>query len=208
MKSIKGIYLPFLILISCTDALGETKNFDGLSVYLSGSTNSTTIRQEYRNIDANLDGSGKNSFSGEFGIDYGLTLLSNYFVLLGATHSLNKSAADERSSNNFTTKFKDGWSIYAAPAIIRGDNHLVYLKVAYVSAQLQRTSDTFDYGNPKTHAGVGYGAGARLFLNENIFVNMELMQSRYGKKTYDPDGLNVDFSAITTSGTIAVGYKF
>ncbi len=209
MKTINLIGLLFFSIGTYTNAFAETKNFEGLSFYLGGSTVSTTLKHEYRDFDGTINGEGKTTFSGDFGADYGLNLSENSLVLIGITYGLGKTTAYESwGGMNRTVNLRDRWSIYAAPGVTFGEKALLYAKLAYVSVRIQRSTLGFQGDEDTVHPGIGYGVGGRFLLKENVFLNVEFMQNRYSDKRYSPTGLNVDDSAITTSGTIAFGYTF
>ncbi len=130
-------------------------------------------------------------------------------VLLGGTYNLGSvkmfdvnlidPSVDEILSAE--TKTKTQWSLYAAPGITFGKDVLLYGKLAYVSAKLSMDG-------AKTHPGMGYGAGARFALTNQLFLNVEFMRNEIGKKTYTEGGDTSDLSWSSTAGTVALGYRF
>ncbi len=209
MKRINLLGLLLFSISTWTNAFAETKNFEGLSIYLGGSTISTTLKYEYRNFDATVNGSGKTTFTGDLGADYGFNLSENSLVLIGATYGLNTTTVYETwGGMDRTVYLKNRWSVYAAPGITFGRKALLYAKLAYVSARLRSITTDGPNDEDAVHPGIGYGVGARFLLKENVSLIVEFMQNRYGAKRYSPTGLNVDESATTTSGTIALGYTF
>lgn len=203
MKSIRKTGMAIALATTCSVASAGTANFEGLSVYLGASAVTTSIKLEADSFAAN--GLGKSSYSADIGADYGLKLTDSAVLLLGGTYGLNKLSAFEVSGATDLAgelKLKDRFSLYAAPGVTLGNSALLYAKLAYVSA-------TADGEGGKTHAGYGYGAGARVSLSKEVFLNIEFMQNNYGDKTYFAGTIDeTRISAKSTAGTVALGYRF
>ena len=156
-----------------------------------------------------IDGWGKSAFSASIGADYGLKMSETAVVLLGGTYNLGSvkmvdvSIVDPSVNEilDAETKTKTQWSLYAAPGITFGKDVLLYGKLAYVSAKLSMEG-------AKTHPGMGYGAGARFALTNQMFLNVEFMRNEIGKKRYTDGADSSDLSWSSTAGTVALGYRF
>ncbi len=208
MKVTQKAVLALALTMASTGAFADTKNFEGLSIFGAASavTNSLKIQADPNVF---IDGLGKSALSTSIGADYGLKISEAAVVLLGGTYNLGSvsvfdvNVVDPSVDEILTskTKAKTQWSLYAAPGITFGKDVLLYGKLAYVSAKL-----SFD--GAKTQSGMGYGAGARFALTNQMFLNVEFMRNEIGKKRYVDGADSSDLSWSSTAGTVAVGYRF
>jgi opacity protein-like surface antigen len=207
-KAAQKAALAFTLTIASTGAFADTTNFEGLSIFGAASAVTNAVKMQ---DDPNvlIDGLGKSAFSASIGADYGLKVSETAVVLLGGTYNLGSVgmfdvAVVDPSVEEIldgATKTKTQWSLYAAPGITFGKDVLLYGKLAYVSAKLSMEG-------AKTHPGMGYGAGARFALTNQLFVNVEFMRNEIGKKTYADVNDSSDVSWSSTAGTVALGYRF
>ncbi len=207
MKATQKAALALALTIVSTGASADTTNFEGLSIFGAASAVTNAVKTQ-AGTDV-IDGLGKSGFSTSVGADYGLKISETAVVLLGGTYNLGSvkmfdvnlidPSVDEILSAE--TKTKTQWSLYAAPGITFGKDVLLYGKLAYVSAKLSMDG-------AKTHPGMGYGAGARFALTNQLFLNVEFMRNEIGKKTYTEGGDTSDLSWSSTAGTVALGYRF
>jgi len=200
MKNFKNTFLPVAFaVLSSTSAFAQTSNFEGASVYLGLSTVSTNAKIEQSG--ASINGFGKSSYATDIGADYGLKISDAAVVLLGGAFGLNKTSVYENSGTgggfDGSLDLKNRWSLYAAPGTTIGKDVLLFAKIAFSSAKA-------DTDGGKTHSGFGFGAGTRVILSNQMFLNVEFMNNSYGKKDYS----GIDVSANSTVGTVALGYKF
>ncbi len=189
-------------LVAATFSFGasaQTANFEGLQVYVSGSAVSSSIKVEASGV--SIEGFGASSFAADIGADYGIKLGNTSVVLLGATYGIANPTVFEISGLDpdfdGKSKMNSRWTLYAAPGVTFGDSALLYAKFGYGMGKPS-------FEGAKSHSGFGYGAGTRLNLSKEVFLDIEFMQYSYGKKAYD----DIEVSGTSTAGTAAIGYKF
>jgi len=189
------------VMMFATSTYAQSGGLEGFSVNAGVSTVTSSVKLSAGEQSA--DGIGRSSYAVDIGADYGFRFADRAVVLVGAAYGLANPTIfkDEVLGLPAEIKFNRRWSVSVAPGISFGDSGLMYAKLAYISGK--PGSDAFE---GQTHSGYGYGVGARFMLNQNVYVNVEVMQNDYETKTYNDLGLDV--SAENTTGMLSLGYSF
>lgn len=182
-------------------AFAQSNHFAGFSVGLNGHVITTSTEISGSGFAAKFGDSSQNaSLQGA----YGFVMGPNAVLGLGATYFLGdlKGGTVSDGVSTFEMKGKDQYSLYIEPGYVIGNSTLLYAKLAYLGVKGELSgggssaSENLD--------GVGYGLGARVKLDRNMFLQLEFAQSDYNSKTIQ--GASVKPSA--TLGTVGIGYQF
>lgn len=182
-------------------AFAQAENFTGASLAFNTGLNSTEIKL------TNFPPYHSNSTPFVFNTSYTFALSPKATLAVGFDYDLTDtvliSSADSGDSDWL---LKDHYSINIEPGYAFNENTLGYIKLAYHNARsYYKPADVIADNN--NISGVGYGFGAKIFFNKDLFLNLEIQQTEYGgyANSYF-SGYNI-VHTITTS-TIGIGYKF
>ena len=206
---IKGIKVKIklaavgLASLVATSAFAQSSNFEGPLVGgLVSSVGSST----------NINASGSTLSFGDQSMVPAVEIGYNYAatdkIVLGATATydltktnggalqLEGSGGNLESKNHYSLNFKPGYVI--------NDSTLIYATGGYNSRVGTLTNTPL--GNV-SFSGFGYGVGAFLLLDKNIYLRLEVQRVEYATQSISLSGdLNVKPS--NTVGTLGLGYKF
>jgi len=196
----KGVEMRLLacvgVAVTCllsSQAFAQAKNFEGFSIGLNASNSSA----------ASKDSDGKYKGSTILtSIDFGYTQAFSEQATLGvvATIDLDKTKSgsydvgyDIRGKNHFSINFQPGYAI--------SKDVLVYGNLGVHQITMSITNDNI---GKKTFTGYGYGLGAQISINKQVYLKLEAQQVEYQKENWSGNDVKVS----TTLGTVGVGYRF
>lgn len=196
------LLLVAALSVATSSAFAQTAKFEGASVIgnISQMTTSTKLSAD----ETQMDGLGKSATAVSIGADYGIKLDSKAVVLLGATYNITKPemlSFNDGNGTSFEFKQKNAYSLYVAPGYAVSENALIYGKLSYNKTKVEASGDIV---GDQSFNGMGYGVGTRIFVDKNLFVNLEWHQINFGSET----ALDAQWKPKATVGSIGIGYKF
>lgn len=200
----KKVILAASALILSAGVNAQTTQFEGASVFGNFSQMSTSTKLS--GDGDSIDGLGKSSTAVSLGADYGVKLDSKAVALFGATYNITKPEILTFNGNSsvggaFELKQKNAYSVYVAPGYAVTQNALIYGKLSYNKTTIEASGDIV---GDKKFSGVGYGVGTRVFVDKNLYVNVEWHQINFGSE----EALGANWKPKATIGSIGIGYKF
>lgn len=191
-------------LASTAAAQAQTAvNPEGFAVGLTAGM--ATASAAYKNGTIDAHGLGKSAATSSINADYTFRGIGAGTFTVGAEVDLaNPQIASYRDSgNNFTFKQDQRYGVFLSPGFLIANSAVGYLKIGYYWTDLVGQGSRA--GQAYSFQGWGYGLGTRYFLDKNIYVSLEWMQSNYGSENI-AGGANLKPEA--TSGVLGVGYRF
>jgi len=215
--------LALLASVAATPALSQTKNFAGPSIAIGAGYSSYNPEGSLIEAGAATTSkleTGKNDFKYLADLSYGFVANNNLVVSLGATYDFNDSEATIFSVNDGTDtvsikgKLKDHYSLYIQPTYLLNNSTGIFAKVSYNYAKNSITlaENARSVAFSENLEGLGYGVGAKTFLNDNLYLQFEGSLVKYDKQSKRIVG-NLDTYTIgaepeVLSALISIGYKF
>ena len=160
------------------------------------------------------------SYGGEqdtiLGINLGYTFAigSRMAVQAGIAADLGETTAYEYSDSDGDSAEgieKDQYSVYIAPGYMVTPQTMIYGRLSLHSGRVEYTvSDPINSDTYKSkHTGIGFGAGVRTALTDNMYLYTEALRVGYNKKTLDRTVSSTLY--LTPDSTVArtgFGYRF
>lgn len=231
----KKLLLAVLCATSTT-SFADSKVFEGLVIDLSvgyqeterdsASTSTATVNELVTVIDAQSsshDGSNTNVI---LGASYNFAINNNYLLGVGfdydfADHNMGSPILDiDPSDANTNWELSDAMSLYLKPQLMLTDKSQVYVKLAYISADVEFTDDSTPYfiaANSESVDGYSIGAGYANMITNNLSFFVEANYLNYGEEDVssnytDSGGQRMSFSLPTDidgyNAKIGIAYKF
>ncbi|MBU3725382.1 MAG: porin family protein [Burkholderiaceae bacterium] len=178
-------------------------NPEGFAVGVTAGMLTSTAAYNDGTIDAH--GLGKSETTSAINADYTFRGIGIGTLTLGAEYDLsNPELANYRdATNNFTFKQDQRYGVFFSPGFVIANSAMGYLKVGYywldVDGRGTRAGQSYGF------RGWGYGLGTRYFVDKNVYLSLEWMQTDYGSENI-PGGASLKPEG--TYGSIGVGYKF
>lgn len=214
--------VAMLATTAATPALSQSKNFAGPSIAINTGYSSQTYDLKFTDIGTDPDtslttGNGKNNFSSAVDLGYGFQVDKNLIISIGGTYDFTKSEVkpfrlvDTVETTTVSSELKDHYSIYIQPTYLVSDNTGIFAKLSYNFAKSSGkiTVDDVSVSNSKDLEGWGYGIGSRIFLDKNLFFQVEGSYVEYDthKVIFDED-VTSSHKPKVLSALISIGYKF
>jgi opacity protein-like surface antigen len=209
--------VALLATTAATPALSQAKNFAGPSIAIGGGYSSQTYGLKLTDTDTPYDATfdaGKNDFSALVELSYGIELDKSFALSLGATYDLTDSKVNsfvDSEGVSVKSKLKDHYSLYLQPTFLVNNNTGIFGKLSYNFAKSAGTiSDGTDsLSNSKNLEGWGYGIGAKTFLNNSTYIQIEGNYVEYDKHNVAlNDVYSISAKPKILSALVSVGYKF
>ncbi len=102
-------------------------------------------------------------------------------------------------------KGKDAFAVSFEPGYAVSKDALVYGILSYNRIKGEVTGGATE---SKNFSGVGFGAGTRIKLDKNFYVQVEATSVRYSDKAIGEGEGSANFKPNSTVGSIGIGYKF
>ena len=190
-------------------AFAQTTKFEGYSVAMSAAVLDGNINLQQ--TDTPSVSFGRTRVSTALDVAYSKAVNSNWVLGFGASAALDDPGIVDVVM--LSGKLKGQKSLYVQPAYVLTSSTAVYAKVAYNSANIEIGAGM----NPGSESisnsihGTGLGLGIKSFLSDNMFVQVEMMNTNYGAFTSDVvggAGSAASFTPSTKSVGFAIGYRF
>ena len=187
----------------------DKTSFSGLSVGINGQFKSTTAKVKAG--DYGIDGLGQQNFITNLQADYEFRIDNKFGLLVGATIDFNDNDLLNANGGIHTNKIrsvrateKNHYSLFVAPTYRLSSDTSGYLKLAYHNSKIEHSNDfNYSQGTKSLH-GYGVGIGARSYLTNNIFANIEIQRIMYSDDSFFLSNLGTG----TTVGSFGLGYSF
>jgi len=138
----------------------------------------------------------------------GYTAALNDKFVLGVSAVVDLGDTKFGSVGGTEFKGKNAYAINFEPGYAVSKNTLLYGVVSYNSIKGEITGEGAGDLSQKFN-GIGYGAGARVKLDNNLYVQIEATTVDYNDKSASQGmGGTITFKPRTTVGSIGIGYKF
>jgi opacity protein-like surface antigen len=200
MKEIFKLSAIAMSLLISGGAYAQAKNFEGpivgLAVSTVGASTNATIAGETVAF-------GGQSFVPSAEIGYNFAATDKVVLGLTATYDFTKTNAGQ-ITDGYKLEGKNHYSINFKPGYTISDSTLVYATVGYNSMKGSVTN----LPETTSFSGIGYGLGAMMMVDKNIYIRLEAQRVDFGSKTNSIDGEAISYKPSATIGTIGVGYKF
>jgi len=201
--------LALLASVATTPAFSQAKNFAGPSIAIGGGYISQTATLKITDGGDPFDNSiGQNNFSALVDLSYGLEVDKSFILSVGATYDLTDSDLDDVLIENFKTKLQDHYSLYLQPTFLVNNNTGIFGKLSYNFAKY--TGTVIEDGRSASNdlEGWGYGIGAKTFLTNSIYIQVEGNYVEYDTYSAILDGTTFSGKPKVLSALMSVGYKF
>jgi opacity protein-like surface antigen len=201
--------LALLASVATTPAFSQAKNFAGPSIAIGGGYSSQTATLKITDGGDPFDNSiGQNNFSALVDLSYGLEVDKSFILSVGATYDLTDSDLDDVLIENFKTKLQDHYSLYLQPTFLVNNNTGIFGKLSYNFAKY--TGTVIEDGRIASNnlEGWGYGIGAKTFLTNSIYIQVEGNYVEYDTYSAILDGKTFSGKPKVLSALMSVGYKF
>jgi hypothetical protein len=187
----------------------DKTSFSGLSVGINGQFKSTTAKVKAG--DYGIDGLGQQNFITNLQADYEFRIDNKFGLLVGATIDFNDNDLLNANGGIHTNKIrsvrateKNHYSLFVAPTYRLSSDTSGYLKLAYHNSKIEHSNDfNYSQGTKSLH-GYGVGIGARSYLTNNIFANIEIQRIMYSDDSFFLSNLGTG----STVGSFGLGYSF
>jgi opacity protein-like surface antigen len=209
--------LALLASVATTPAFSQAKNFAGPSIAIGGGYSSQTasLRQSVVD-DGNIsvtNGIGQNNFSALVDLSYGLELDKSFILSVGATYDLTESDIDiiVYDGNSLKSKLQDHYSLYLQPTFLVNNNTGIFGKLSYNFAKYTGsiTEDGVTRSASNDLEGWGYGIGAKTFLTNSTYIQVEGNYAEYSTyRAVLDEAISFSGKPKILSALISAGYKF
>jgi len=192
--------IVFVCGVFCVlSANAQSSNFEGASISLNTGFNSEQVFLVNVNLSNDTTPININA-------SYTLALFPKVTLAVGVNYDFSNTKILSETVSGVTSDWyiKNHYSINIEPGYILNENSLGYAKLSYHRAKSYwNNSYSFVDQNIK---GVGYGFGAKFFMNRNLFLNLEIQKTTYD--SFIPSSADITVTHKTTTSIIGVGYKF
>jgi hypothetical protein len=193
-------FLILVGLIASTSAFAQADKFSGFSVGLNSgfATNTFTVDSGTAKSTA-----GATNTPIDITASYTMSLSSSATIGFGVAYDLYtpkfiKSGDFGGTNATEDVKLSNHYSVFIEPGVALSETTLGYFKLAYHNGTAKATNVN------KSANGTGYGFGARHFIDNNLYLNIEIQQVNYSKITVSSTNL----TGTQNLATVGIGYKF
>ncbi len=190
--------LALALLVGSTGVFAQAKNFEGFTAGINVSSVGANTKAT---VDGETINFGSQSFVPSVELGYNYAIDDKFVLGLTGTYDFTKTDAGQLG-NSYTLQMENHYSINLKPGYVVSPNAMIYATVGYNSG----TGKITNVDGTKSFNGIGYGFGATLLLDKNIFMKIEAQRIDYNTQAAWGDIVNLKPSA--TVGTIGIGYKF
>lgn len=188
--------------VAGSQAFAQANDFTGWSLGLNVNAASTWTEFMGGGTSAKISDSSQNvSLQAAYATAWGRHGVLGFGVTYGLGDLRAGSISVGGSSVDF--KLKNLYSLYIEPGYVMRDAWLGYAKLGYFGVRNGEESAD-GVAASKTFGGLGYGVGVRTMLDKNLYLQIELIQADYNRKTADVG----TYRSMTSTGTIGLGVKF
>jgi len=199
--------LALLASVATTPAFSQAKNFAGPSIAIGGGYSSQTAKLNIAADGLSVDrGIGQNNFSALVDLSYGLEVDKSFILSVGATYDLTDSDVD--IDVIIKSKLQDHYSLYLQPTFLVNNNTGIFGKLSYNFAKYTGFVKADGRSASNDLEGWGYGIGAKTFLTNSTYIQVEGNYVEYDTYSTIFDGTTFSGKPKVLSALISAGYKF
>lgn len=223
----------FLLAVLCatsTTSFADSKVFEGLAIDLSAgyqkterdSASTGTLNGK---VDGTLSSSNDDSNANVMlGASYNFAINNNYLLGVGfdydfADHNMGRTIIDNDPSNDSTKwELNDAMSIYLKPQLMLTDKSQVYVKLAYIKADVKIIDRTPEFVSANSESVDGYsiGAGYANMITNNVSFFVEVNYLKYGEEDVSSNYVEAGYRQTLSlpadidayNAKIGIAYKF
>lgn len=196
----KKLLLVAALSVATTSVFAQAKNFEGFNagVNLSsvGASTKTTL-------DGESIGFGGQSVVPSVEVGYNFVADEKFVIGLSGTYDLSKTDSG-MLTDGIKLEGKNRYSVNIKPGYVVTPTVLVYGIVGYNKMEGSVTT----LPEKTNFNGIGYGVGAQVMLDKNLYFKVEAQKVSFSSKTTTFNGDAVTYKPEATSATIGIGYKF
>ncbi len=184
-------------------------NFDGFSLGIEGQVKSTStpLKIDFEGESVSFENlGGKHNFIPAISGSYTFVVDPKFLLGIGATYDLGSTDVGSFSYDGETLlslKEKNKYSIFVTPGYLVNATTLLYAKISY--NKMKAVASAEEGSGSLKFSGVGFGAGVKVALTQNVHVYVEAQRVNYSAKTLADV---VTFKPSSTIGSVGVAYKF
>ena len=184
-----------LLGLALVSTASMASNFAGPEAGVSVTMNGATTAFKINNNELTL---GESSLGFKLHGGYGFDVNKDTVVLLGLDYNVTDIAAGKILGGSL--KYKNSWSLSAAPGMLLNDKTLAYVKLSYEAGKSGNSINSEE----ESISDVGYGVGLRTEINKTTFLQTEIKQVNFKKFT----SAGADVTPTATVGSVGVVFKF
>jgi opacity protein-like surface antigen len=139
-------------------------------------------------------------------LSYGLEVDKSFILSVGATYDLTDSDIDIDVLIN--SKLQDHYSLYLQPTFLVNNNTGIFGKLSYNFAKYTGTAKADGLSASNNLEGWGYGIGAKTFLTNSTYIQVEGNYVEYDTYSAIFNGITFSGKPKVLSALMSVGYKF
>ena len=210
MRRVKWIWVTMLGVMSVHLALAGEPSFSGLFFSLNGSLASTNI--ELSDENTKIRSLGESSANGFAQVGFGYSAADRTVFSIGATYRLPDLKAGQISIDDAvsTLSATRNYSIYFEPGFTVAEKSLIYALVSYEGArgvgQVTSLSTAETVKGRKNINGLGFGFGARSFINDVAFIQIQVKKLQFD---YEPIiGTSAGYEPEAVEGSVGFGFRY
>ncbi|SOC21294.1 outer membrane beta-barrel protein [Rhodobacter maris] len=208
------------VALCAVPAMAEDSKFDGFSLGLGlsltgASTNidSPALANLPINSVADL---GQTSAVATIDMSYGFSVAPKFVLAVGASYDFGDTDLGTVADPVLRVRGDDHYSIYLQPTYELSDTTAVFGKLGYHAMKGTLDCAICEGGGASYSRdlhGVGVGAGVKTFLNERVYLQIEVQHIEYNAVNtswmidQNPN-VPVDFDASSNVGLITIGMTF
>jgi outer membrane immunogenic protein len=199
----KKLLVASILSIAATGAFAQAKNFEGFTAGVNVSSVGASTEVNIAGDSANL---GQQNVVPSIELGYNFALGNQFVLGLTGTYDFTKTKGGSLTGN-FQTESESHFSINLKPGFVVTPSTMIYATVGYnqMTGKVTGNSITTESQN---FTGIGYGLGAAMLVDKNVFIKVEFQQINYGSQSKTIGGEAISYKPNATVGTIGVGYKF
>jgi hypothetical protein len=201
--------LAIIFALASTSLYADTSNFEGFETGIGlGYVNADIVYRDSNPDRLNWD---KNDTVVQVGIAYHWPINNSWLIGLGTTYDLNDTNAGTQSYGNedIKTELQHHASIYVQPTYVLDDRSAVFAKVSYHKARSNTTGPSSVWTEDNiTVEGIGYSLGYKRLIQNNLFIQGELLFVHYDDEQLGNNAFNYEYEQKTRSAVVTLGYQF
>jgi len=185
----------------------QSTHFSGWSAALGGSVvdGNLKINELNQGQAGNL---GRTKIVATFDAGYSMPLNDKWALGMGASYDLSESRILDVVLLN--GKVKNHSALYLQPTLLLTPNTAAFAKVGYHSAVLVGEGGLFSQagGFSESIHGTGLGLGLKSYINNDVFVQFEVLSTKFKSKSVSLGDALTPAKASLTSMNVSLGYQF
>lgn len=193
--------LVLLLSSLATGVMAQSKNFEGPTAALSLSSIGASTKIDISGSD--LVGVGGQTVVPSLELGYNYAVDNKILLGLSATYDFTKINSGEITSA-YKLEGQNHFSINIKPSYAVTDSALIYAIIGYnrMKGSVTNLPESTNF------TGIGYGVGALLNIDKNLYLQVEAQRVDFGSQTNTIGGTAVTYKPSASIAKIGVGYRF